>query len=362
MRRSMVRLALVAVFLAALPATATAGGWATVRLDEPPGDVQAGVPWTVGFTVRAHDVTPVDVEAARLMARHRETGREVAASGRREGNVGHYVAEVTFPGAGEWTWSIAPDPYAATTFEALTVVDDVGAAVMERRSTFAARVGAVRLFEGRCPVAGAGVMATEEIPLTLVASSPELKHLGEDGARPVVRQVADGDVALADLLDGGHAVAVERPGGNGLVACGLVGGPYDGTELVVGLVGTTDADPGGVAVLRGKGAATEVRVYVTGGGGAPAAAGANGVNGPTATEEIVGSAFSPPELRVDAGTTVTWVNTDEVAHTVTGDDLAFEDSGLLAPGQRFGKTFDTPGVYRYRCGPHPSMVATIMVG
>jgi plastocyanin len=46
---------------------------------------------------------------------------------------------------------------------------------------------------------------------------------------------------------------------------------------------------------------------------------------------------------------------------VTGDDLAFDDSGPLVPGASFTATFDEPGTYRYRCGPHPQMVGEIVV-
>jgi plastocyanin len=50
-----------------------------------------------------------------------------------------------------------------------------------------------------------------------------------------------------------------------------------------------------------------------------------------------------------------------VAHTVTGDDLAFDDSGLIEPGDSFRQTFDEPGTYRYHCGPHPDMTGVIVV-
>ena len=59
---------------------------------------------------------------------------------------------------------------------------------------------------------------------------------------------------------------------------------------------------------------------------------------------------------------MTWVNHSDVAHTVTGDDLAFDDSGLIEPGDSFRQTFDEPGTYRYHCGPHPDMTGVIVVG
>ena len=71
-------------------------------------------------------------------------------------------------------------------------------------------------------------------------------------------------------------------------------------------------------------------------------------------------AFNPSTLTVKAGTTVTWTNSDSVAHTVTSDGGAF-DSGNLAPDQTFSHTFNTAGTYAYHCNPHPSMKGTIIV-
>jgi plastocyanin len=73
-------------------------------------------------------------------------------------------------------------------------------------------------------------------------------------------------------------------------------------------------------------------------------------------------AFEPYSLEVLPGATVTWVNDSDAAHTVTGDDLAFDDSGLIEPGDEFRQTFDEPGTYRYSCGPHPGMTGVIVVG
>jgi Cu+-exporting ATPase len=75
--------------------------------------------------------------------------------------------------------------------------------------------------------------------------------------------------------------------------------------------------------------------------------------------------FRPGTRTVKAGTTLTFVNDDEHAHTVTSGtrgapDGAF-DSGLLGPGQQFRYHFDRPGVYRYFCSLHPGMDGTIVV-
>ncbi len=57
------------------------------------------------------------------------------------------------------------------------------------------------------------------------------------------------------------------------------------------------------------------------------------------------------EIRITAGTTVTWVNEDSFGHTVTADDGSF-DSGNVAGGASWSYTFDEPGTYPYYCVPH----------
>ncbi len=69
--------------------------------------------------------------------------------------------------------------------------------------------------------------------------------------------------------------------------------------------------------------------------------------------------FGPP-ITISAGQTVSWLNADSVAHTVTADDDSW-DSEDLAPGQRFAKTFDAPGEYDYYCEIHPHMHGTVIV-
>lgn len=76
--------------------------------------------------------------------------------------------------------------------------------------------------------------------------------------------------------------------------------------------------------------------------------------------EIRGYAFHPGNLRVTAGTQVTWVNRHSVPHSATESTGAF-DTGLLAQGDEATIAFDVPGIYRYRCLPHPNMDARIEV-
>ena len=86
----------------------------------------------------------------------------------------------------------------------------------------------------------------------------------------------------------------------------------------------------------------------------------------TTTVEIVNFAFAPPDLKVGAGTDVTFINLDAFSHTVTAgtDDTPTPDvfdSGRLPEGDVFLFEFDEPGTYMYYCDLHPAMEATITV-
>jgi plastocyanin len=76
--------------------------------------------------------------------------------------------------------------------------------------------------------------------------------------------------------------------------------------------------------------------------------------------EIKQFRFSQPALAVPVGATVTWVNRDDDAHTVTADDGRFTSAGLDR-GEQFAHQFTTPGTYAYHCALHPKMTAKIVV-
>jgi plastocyanin len=81
---------------------------------------------------------------------------------------------------------------------------------------------------------------------------------------------------------------------------------------------------------------------------------------PSPRLEIKQFQFSQATLTVPVGTTVTWVNQDEDAHTVTADNGGFASAGLDR-GEQFSYRFTTPGTYAYHCALHPHMTARIVV-
>ncbi len=72
--------------------------------------------------------------------------------------------------------------------------------------------------------------------------------------------------------------------------------------------------------------------------------------------------FTPSELKVRPGTTVTWINKEKrTSHSVLFLDPGAIESDRLFPGERHSRTFDKPGRYPYRCGPHEEMRGMIEV-
>ena len=70
--------------------------------------------------------------------------------------------------------------------------------------------------------------------------------------------------------------------------------------------------------------------------------------------------FQPGTLTVKAGTTVTWVNHDDVPHTVNENNKTFK-SGALDTDAKFSYKFTSPGTYSYFCSLHPRMTGQIIV-
>jgi plastocyanin len=93
------------------------------------------------------------------------------------------------------------------------------------------------------------------------------------------------------------------------------------------------------------------------------------------TISIANFAFMPQKLVVKPGTTVTWVNNDTVAHTVTSVTAWSStstprsgrfDSGTINPGASFSYTFPAgvSGTFLYQCAVHvsiPQMHAEVIV-
>ena len=80
----------------------------------------------------------------------------------------------------------------------------------------------------------------------------------------------------------------------------------------------------------------------------------------TSTVSIYGSGFSPKNVTVTQGDTVTWVNRDSVNHQVLATGGQFV-SAILKPGQKYSFTFVQPGTYNYEDELHTKLTGKITV-
>ena len=95
----------------------------------------------------------------------------------------------------------------------------------------------------------------------------------------------------------------------------------------------------------------------------------NGGNGEPGPDEVwmEGHSFTPGNLEVEVGTTVTWTNQTDEVHTVTSGEDGEHDgefnSGDVDPGETYSYEFTETGEFPYYCIPHVNagMTGTITV-
>jgi plastocyanin len=84
-----------------------------------------------------------------------------------------------------------------------------------------------------------------------------------------------------------------------------------------------------------------------------------------ATINIQTFQFQPKQLEIKAGTTVTWINQDDIRHTVTSGTPENKDGGfdanLAGKGTKFSFTYAQPGTYTFFCDRHQHMRGEIVV-
>jgi len=107
-RRLVLKTIFVLVLLLALAVPALAGG-VVVSLDGAPQNATPGDPFEVGFTIlSAHDGSPQVGMGPIVMLTNAATGETVEVTAEDSGEAGHYVAVVTLPSEGQWSFEIQP--------------------------------------------------------------------------------------------------------------------------------------------------------------------------------------------------------------------------------------------------------------
>lgn len=72
--------------------------------------------------------------------------------------------------------------------------------------------------------------------------------------------------------------------------------------------------------------------------------------------------WNPNDLTIQMGDSVTWINANNGTHNLNGTTATYpsnpESFSMLTTGSNwtFGKRFNVPGVYLYRCNVHASMM------
>jgi hypothetical protein len=145
MTRRILRGLAAATLLVALSAGAvSAGGWATIQADPGnPPQPNAGEPFTFGFTVLQHGVTPAGWETPTFLGINGATGERVEVKAVAQGADGHFVATVTIPSGGFWTWQVmltdlivetAPQPMAVAFADGTLPAMDTGSMLSDLRT------------------------------------------------------------------------------------------------------------------------------------------------------------------------------------------------------------------------------------
>lgn len=79
-----------------------------------------------------------------------------------------------------------------------------------------------------------------------------------------------------------------------------------------------------------------------------------------ANVSIANFAFTPAEITIRPGESVTWTNDDGAPHGLKFHDGA-RGTDLLLPGASFSRRFDRTGTYDYNCSVHPYMTGHVVV-
>jgi hypothetical protein len=90
----------------ALPALASAGGWASVGFEPLPDGTDAGGTWTPTIFVKQHGITPLDGLQPVVMIEETTSGEATKFLAAAGSGPGEYRADVVFPSAGSWRITI----------------------------------------------------------------------------------------------------------------------------------------------------------------------------------------------------------------------------------------------------------------
>jgi plastocyanin len=93
----------------------------------------------------------------------------------------------------------------------------------------------------------------------------------------------------------------------------------------------------------------------------PANYNTQGGNLPTHYIKILNDSFSPQQITVAVGSSITFVNNSDVTHTLVSDDSSTILSQGILPSTSFYFKKDTVAVIGYHCHEHPAVRGYITI-
>jgi hypothetical protein len=198
---------------------AHAGG-VVVSLDEEPGQVEAGRPFVVAFTITSmHGTGPVSGAEPSIVFVDRAGGQRIVLAAEAGKGPGQYVAEATLPSGGDWSWRIHPygetGDYPASEMSPLAVG---GPAVS------AAQVAAAKADQAQSKTAPQVDKKAAQVDKKAAASSPDLKSAPVRAGSKAIESsanAANADAAAQSTVPGlvpAVTIALLLLGGLSLVA------------------------------------------------------------------------------------------------------------------------------------------------
>lgn len=146
-----------------------------------------------------------------------------------------------------------------------------------------------------------------------------------------------------------------------VVATGAAAVTIASGAFALGAAMTSDRSGGGpVAEPAGSTSVGPSTVPGSAGPGSAAESATTTAAGSAQAVAIVDFAFGPAELSVTAGSTITWTNDDDVAHSVVSADAVLA-SPEMDQGATYEMTLDEAGTVDYYCDIHQYMKGTITV-
>lgn len=249
MRRPMTVAGLAVGGLLLMTTTAFAGGWALIQADPgTPPQPNAGQEVELGFNVLQHGVTPISWVKATLVAVNSGTGKQVSVTAVPRGPEGHYVATVTFPESGYWTWHVEITDLIGESVASVVAVNTAdGVAPTMDQATILAAIERTRS-EMRTEYQNALGQSTEQFESRISSMAIDIAAL--KGAAGALENSRDKLQARVDAVESGGAAGGGLPvvaiatiaalaGGLSGVAMVILGRRHEVTQVSPGYVPTT---------------------------------------------------------------------------------------------------------------------------